>query len=229
VLLFGHTFARPKASVVALIVIAAGVAPVVLASSAHADTSPATGSGLPATVSADPLPTVQINGVVWSEVTVGNTVYAAGNFTSARPAGNVAGTGEVAHSNLVSFDITTGVMTSWKGSLNGAGRYLAVSPDKSTLYVGGDFTTANGQARGHIAAFDIATGALKTNFAPGIDDSVKALAVTNTTVYAGGSFAHVTGPNGVTVAKAQVVSLSAATGAINNGFTAASDGASVPR
>ena len=61
---------------------------------ADADTAPA--AGLPATVSADALPTWQINGVVWSQVLVGNTVYATGSFTKARPPGVAAGgAGEV--------------------------------------------------------------------------------------------------------------------------------------
>ena len=46
----------------------------------------------PTTVAADRLPTVQINGVVWAQVVVGDTVYAGGQFTRARPAGAAAGT-----------------------------------------------------------------------------------------------------------------------------------------
>ena len=38
-------------------------------------------------VTADALPTVQVNGVVWDQTIVGNTVYVVGNFTQARPAG----------------------------------------------------------------------------------------------------------------------------------------------
>ena len=52
----------------------------------------ATPSGLPPIaqrsaqgVTADALPTVQIDGVVWSVAVVGNTVYAGGNFANARP------------------------------------------------------------------------------------------------------------------------------------------------
>ena len=47
------------------------------------------------TVSADGLPTVQINGVAWTQVIIGNTVFVGGNFTEARPAGAAAGTGTV--------------------------------------------------------------------------------------------------------------------------------------
>ena len=55
-----------------------------------------TAAGTPATVSADALPTWQINGVVWSQAVVGNTVYVTGSFTKARPPGVAAGgAGEV--------------------------------------------------------------------------------------------------------------------------------------
>ena len=63
------------------------------AQAAHADTAPA--AGTPATVSADGLPTVQINGVVWQQALVGDTVYAGGEFSNARPAGAAAGVNTV--------------------------------------------------------------------------------------------------------------------------------------
>ena len=44
-----------------------------------------------AAVTADRLPTVQVDGVVWSQAVVGNTVYAGGSFNNARPAGAAAG------------------------------------------------------------------------------------------------------------------------------------------
>ena len=44
-------------------------------------------AGLPATVTSTPLPTVQVNGVVWAQAVVGTTVYVTGEFTRARPAG----------------------------------------------------------------------------------------------------------------------------------------------
>ena len=55
------------------------------APSAQADTAPATGT--PATVTADALPTWQINGVVWSQVMVGNTVYVDRQLHQGPPAG----------------------------------------------------------------------------------------------------------------------------------------------
>ena len=163
---------------------------VAIAPAAPADTAPA--SGTPATVSADALPTVQINGVVWSQVTIGNTVYATGSFTRARPAGAAAGKSETARSNLLAYRLTTGLLlTTFNHTLNGQGRTITASPDGARVYVGGDFTKVDGKVRNHLAAFDTSTGALDTSFAPNLNDRVYAVTATNTTVYAGGAFTAV--------------------------------------
>lgn len=160
-----------------------------VASAAPLDTSPP--AGVPATVAADLLPTAQINGVVWSQVTVGNTVYATGDFTKARPAGAAAGQNEVTRTRLLAYDLTTGALTGFTHSLNGRGRVVVASPDGSRIYVGGDFTSVDGTARGHLAAFDTATGALVPGFAPALNSGVRALAASASTVYAGGTFTAV--------------------------------------
>ena len=99
-------------------------------------------------VTADRLPTVQINGVVWSQAVVGNTVYAGGSFSQARPAGAAPGTSQTPRANLLAYDITTGnLITSFDPTLNGQVRAVAASPDGTRIYVVGDFTTANGQTR----------------------------------------------------------------------------------
>ncbi|HEU5029954.1 MAG TPA: hypothetical protein VFV01_33925 [Spirillospora sp.] len=160
---------------------------------AAADTDPP--SGTPATVSADPLPTAQVDGVVWSMATVGNTVYATGNFTKARPAGVAAGgTGEVARGNIMAFDLTTGKLsTTFVHTLDGQGLRIIASPDGSRVYVGGDFTTVDGKSHPHLAAFDTSTGALIDSFAPNVHNRVRAIAATDSTVYVGGNFFNVNG------------------------------------
>ncbi len=161
---------------------------------ATADTAPA--AGTPATVSADALPTVQINGVVWSQATHGNTVYATGDFTAARPAGAASGTQLTTRHYLLAYDITTGnLITSFAHGLNAQGMVAAVSTDGSRLYVGGDFTTVDGKTHGRIAAFDTATGALVSTFTPSLNARVKAIYATPTTVYVGGSFTTADGVN----------------------------------
>ena len=176
--------------------LALGLAGVALTSvgPAVADSSPKDPQNpeTPATVTADALPTAQIDGVVWSQAIAGNRVYAGGSFTSARPAGAAAGTGNVTRNNLLAYDITTGALIDdFAPSLNGQARAVAVSPDKTRIYVGGSFTTVDGQTRKRIAAFNASTGALISTFAPPINYDVRAIVATNTTVYAGGSFAGV--------------------------------------
>ncbi len=69
--------------------------------------------------------------------------------------------------NLLAYDITTGnLVTSFNPSLNGQVLSVTASPDGSRIYVVGDFTTANGQARRRVAAYSTATGALITAFNP---------------------------------------------------------------
>ena len=153
---------------------------------AAADTAPV--DPLPETVSAAALPTVQINGVVWNQVIVGNRVYATGQFSQARPAGAAANTNQTPRSNILAYDLTTGVLiTDWAPTLNAQGMELAASADGRTIYVGGDFTLVNNTARNRIAALDAQTGELLP-FNPGANSRVDALALNGNTVYFGGNF-----------------------------------------
>jgi len=161
-------------------------------------------------VTADALPTVQIDGVVWSQAIVGNTVYAGGNFANARPAGAAKGTNLTPRANLLSYDLTTGVLnTSFAPSLNGQVKTVVASPDGSRIYVGGTFTTADGQARSRIAAYSTATGALISTFKPVMGTQVNAIVATNTTVYAGGFFTTANG-----VARNRLAAFNASDGAL---------------
>lgn len=179
-------WSRAIAALTASVVVAAGTV-AVGATGAAADTAPPPGQ--PATVTADSLPTVQHNGVVWQQALTGNTVYAGGEFTRARPAGAAAGTNEVVRNNLLRFDVRTGVLDStWAPNPNAQVRAVVRSPDGSRVYIGGNFTTVAGQNRYRIAAFDTATGNLVTSFNAGTNGQVRAIAATDTTVYVGGIF-----------------------------------------
>ena len=176
---------------------------------ATADTRPVS-AGEPATVAADALPTVQVDGVVWAQVVVGNTVYAAGKFGTARPAGAAAGTQETVRNNLLAYDIRTGALvTSFAPDLNAQALTLAASPDGTRLYVGGDFTRANGQVRNRVAAYDTRTGTLVSSFAPSVSSQVRSLAATNDTVYLGGNFSALGG-----VSRSQLAAVRASDGGL---------------
>ncbi|MER7245404.1 LamG-like jellyroll fold domain-containing protein [Kribbella sp. NPDC000426] len=133
--------------------------------------------------------TWQTNASVQGIAVAAGKAYAGGRFTSVRPPGAAAGTGEVGQAYLAAFDATTGALvTAFNPVLNGQVYAVAASADGSRIFVGGDFTTVNGQTRNRIAAFDTATGALVSNWKPSVSYRVKTIAVSGTTVYFGGSF-----------------------------------------
>ena len=74
--------------------------------------------GQTALASPQPLPTAQINGVVWDQTIVGNVVYVVGEFDQARPAGSPDKQNESPRSNAMAYDITTGEMLDWAPQLN---------------------------------------------------------------------------------------------------------------
>jgi len=186
--------------------LAVGGLPAVTATAA----STAAATSLPV-VTADPQPTWQTNGVVWATEVVGSVVYVGGSFSSVRPPGAAAGSQEVARRNLAAFDVATGALLPWAPDVRApestattditcqpgaaAGTRtcdtvyeLQASSDGGRLYVGGDFNKIDGLAREKLAAFVTSTGKLDTAFKPAVNGRVRALAVTGTTVYAGGSF-----------------------------------------
>ncbi len=150
--------------------------------------------GTPVTVTSDPLPTTQIDGVAWSQVVVGSRVFVAGSFSSARPAGAAPGVDTVARGNLLAYDLTTGVLDpSFAPVLNGQALAITASPDGSKVFVAGEFTTVNGLNRYRVAGFDVATGALLSGFVPTTNAQVRGLAATNSTLYMVGGFTSVGG------------------------------------
>ncbi|GIG28925.1 PKD domain-containing protein [Cellulomonas marina] len=191
--LVGSAPARLGAALLALVLAAVGlVALDVPAARAAVPTAVPASAG--DTVSADALPTVQTNGIVWAQVVVGNTVYVTGDFTSARPAGSPAGTNEVPRTRLLAYDIRTGeLVPGWAPSINAVGRAIAASPDGRTIYVGGDFTQAGTTNRTRLAAFNATTGALVNTWAPAPNAPVRSITTTASTVYFGGNFTSVGG------------------------------------
>jgi PKD repeat protein len=192
-----------------------------LASPASADTMPPdpTNPASPPTVGADALPTTQIDGVAWAQVVVGNTVYVAGKFTTARPAGAAAGTNTTPRGNLLAYNITTGTLiSSFNVPLNAQALAITASPDGSRVYVGGDFTTAAGGNYYRIVAISTATGQVISSFRPIMESQVRALAATNTAVYAGGTFSSVNG-----IARGYIARINASNGSLDTSWSASAD------
>ena len=175
---------------------------------AEADTAPVPGT--PSTVSSDSLPAPQINGVVWTQVVIGSTVYAGGNFTQAQPSGAAAGVGTVSRSALLAYSLTTGALIStFAPSFNAQVRGLAASPDGSTVYAVGDFTTVSGTSHSHIVALSASTGAVRTGFTASANASVFGVTTSGGNVFFGGNFTSVNG-----VARTRAAAVSGTSGAL---------------
>jgi hypothetical protein len=146
-------------------------------------------------VTADALPTVQIDGVAWTQLIVGNTVYVGGDFRNARPAGVLPGVSDTPRTDLLAYDITTGkLITSFNTILDGQVFALAASPDGRTIYAGGDFNTVNNKGgHAHLVALDATTGATVSGFAGSTNATVRTLALNGVTLYAGGTFGAANG------------------------------------
>jgi hypothetical protein len=119
---------------------------------------------------------------------VGHTVFIAGNFTTAADhTGNVQ-----QRSYLAAEDAVSGALLPFAPDLNGRAFFLAASPDRKTLYVGGAFSTVNGEPHSRLVAFDIASGQV-SSVVPnlGINGAVKAIAAVGSDLYIGGGFTAV--------------------------------------
>ncbi|AWZ06191.1 MULTISPECIES: LamG-like jellyroll fold domain-containing protein [unclassified Streptomyces] len=151
----------------------------------------------PVAFTADNLPTWQPNGIVWAMDQAGGTVFAGGTFSAVRPPDGAAGAEQEAV-NFVALDAATGAPSSCKlsftvGDGSATVRALTVSKDKKTLYAGGYFGAVNGTPVSSVAAIDIETCTPKASFHPNFPATVRALAVTDDTLYAAGDFSNVEG------------------------------------
>ncbi len=109
--------------------------------------------------------------------------FIGGEFTKA---------GLITRNRLVHIRANGSVNELWDPQPNDIVRRLALSPDRSILYVGGAFTSIGGQPRERIAALDAATGAV-LNWNPGASHDVYAILPTESVVYVGGQFTSIGG------------------------------------
>jgi len=147
---------------------------------------------IPTTVQSHPVPTWQTNGRVNAITVSGNTVYLGGQFTSMRPPGAAAGTGEVARNHVAAVSLSTGALLPWNPNANGTVRTLRVVGP--TVYLGGAFTQVGGAAHVRLAKVSATgTGAVDPTWTASASGEVFSLSSSGTTLYAGGGFGTVDG------------------------------------
>jgi len=122
-------------------------------------------------------------------VQCGGTMYAVGSFTSIKRSSTV-----YTRDNAFSFSATSPfAVTSWNPDVNGKVDSIAFSPDCSTAYLGGKFTSIGGTAVNNIAAVSTSTGAVITSFAHSASGEVETLLMANGHLLAGGYFKTING------------------------------------
>ncbi len=107
-------------------------------------------------------------------------LYAGGDFTAVDGA---------ARGHLAAFDLASGALSgAWKPSVTGRVKSISTFGSGGTLYVGGTFGNAGGQARTNLAAFTSAGALLPFRATP--DASVRALIASadGSRIVIGGSF-----------------------------------------
>src|SRR5207247_2142837 len=139
-----------------------------------------------------------VNGVVDALAVSVSTVYAGGEFISI---------GGQTRNNIAALDAASGLATAWNPNANGYVNVLAVSG--GTVYAGGEFTSIGGQARKRRAALEALVGLASpsSRCAGRVNGGVDTLAVSGSTVYAGGYFDSIGGQ-----ARNYIAALDAASG-----------------
>jgi trimeric autotransporter adhesin len=151
---------------------------------------PYTGCGVPVSASTGTAETKfpKVNGTIHAVCPDGNGGwYIGGIFTKVNG---------VARNNIAHVAANGDLNPLWNP--DGNGQVLSLVRSGITVYAGGSFSSIGGQTRNRIAGLVAAigtatTGGTATAWNPGANGGVQALAVSGTTVYAGGSFTSIGG------------------------------------
>ncbi len=203
-----------------------GVLSVALTGLSAVALAPAATAGQDVVVSPTPDPTSPrvMNGRVYAIDTAGPLVAVGGSFTTIRPGDSGA---DQSRQWLFLYDSTTGAISqTFVPELRGPAptptnglvkdqpgvEAIEFAPDGQSLYVGGWFTTVNGQTRNRIVQLNL-DGSVRTSFDANLNNTVSDLALVGDRLIAGGRFGKV---NGQPVAR--LVSLDPTTGATQSDF-----------
>ena len=160
------------------------------------------------TFSPTPLGAWRLTGGAGRAVALSSGVaYIGGDFT-----GITDGTTTLARQHLVAVTEADGhAVAGFVADTDGTVNTVAVVG--SQLYLGGTFTTVNGQARKNLARVNLPSGAVDTSFKLDADNTVFDLWLQGSRLYVGGDF-KVLG----TTARTRIAALDTTTGTITGGF-----------
>ena len=136
----------------------------------------------------------------------GSQMWAVGKFSSIGSPGHSA----VTRNNIVAFDQATGAIAAVDPNVNGQVDTITFSPDCTSAYIGGTFTTVGTTTVKNIAKISTSTGAVDAAFAHTAPGRVAALLYINGHLLTGGYFKTINGSTGTTASF--LTSLSPTTG-----------------
>jgi hypothetical protein len=130
----------------------------------------------------------EVDGVYVESIAVdGNHVYLGGRFTRI---------GGLPRSSLARVDATTGAVDNWAPSVaspTGDSSVMAIAVSPSTVFIGGQFSTVDGQSAVNFAAVDRSSGALRPGYPRVSGSSVSGIVLAGNRVVFGGHFLWVNG------------------------------------
>jgi hypothetical protein len=178
----------------------AGVATMVLFSATTlASATTAAVSQVPSTV----MPYVNsTNSTVRQIVQCGNTMFVVGAFSTVGATNKAT----VTRHNAFSFNATTGALSSWNPNPNSTVDSIAVSPDCTTAYLGGAFTTIQGKTATRLAKVSTSTGVADTTFKPAPTSEVFTVVLSGAHLIVGGSFGTIAGTSRPALASVNPIS-----------------------
>lgn len=116
----------------------------------------------------------------------GDYIYLGGNFTYVQ-----GDNGYIARNRVARIELSTGDVDTWNPNANNLVECFVV--DGNDIYVGGQFTTIDGESRNRLAKLNNTTGEVDATWDPGASSSVVAIDTDDDYVYVGGYFSSAGG------------------------------------
>ncbi|MBI5773090.1 MAG: hypothetical protein HZA89_05015 [Verrucomicrobia bacterium] len=151
----------------------------------------------------------------------GGTLYVGGTFTNITNIVVGVSTNQNLRYRVAAINLADGTPTAFQADMDVAtGRALAVSPDGSRLYMGGDFSFITNAGTAYplfnLAAVDAVSGAPIGGFQADLSARVRALIATDTHVIVGGDFVRITNAGPAEIPVGRLVAVDAISGALNS-------------